>query len=77
MHPHIRRLILALTVLVALIACGATGYWILGHGRWSYGDCLYMTVITLSTVGFGELQHMTEVHGARALTVMLIVSGIG
>ncbi len=77
MHPHIRRLLIAVSVLCALIVGGATGYWILGHGRWSYGDCLYMTVITLSTVGFGELQHMTEVRGARALTVMLIVSGIG
>jgi voltage-gated potassium channel len=76
-HPHIRRLLIAVSVLAALIVSGATGYWILGHGRWSYGDCLYMTVITLSTVGFGELQHMTEVRGARALTVTLIVSGIG
>ncbi|MEO8877289.1 MAG: potassium channel protein [Polyangiaceae bacterium] len=77
MHPHIRRLLIALLVLGALIICGATGYWLLGHGRWSYGDCIYMTVITLSTVGFGELGHMTEVPGARALTISLIVSGIG
>lgn len=77
MHPHIRRLLIALGVLGVIIVLGANGYWMLGHGRWSYGDCLYMTVITLSTVGFGELNHMTEVPGARALTILLIVSGIG
>jgi voltage-gated potassium channel len=34
-------------------------------------------VITLSTVGFAELGHMSDVPGARALTVGLIVSGVG
>ncbi len=36
-----------------------------------------MTVITLSTVGFGELSQMHEVPGARPLTIALIVSGVG
>jgi len=40
-------------------------------------DCAYMTVITISTVGFYELGHMREVPGARFLTVTLIVSGLG
>ena len=33
--------------------------------------------ITLSTVGFAELNDMSRVHGARALTVALIVGGVG
>ena len=60
-----------------MVALGATGYWILGHGRWQFAECVYMTVITLSTVGFGELSQMHEVPGARPLTIMLIVSGVG
>jgi voltage-gated potassium channel len=36
-----------------------------------------MTVITISTVGFFELREMAAVPGARALTVVLIVSGLG
>jgi voltage-gated potassium channel len=36
-----------------------------------------MTIITISTVGFGELSNMGEVPGARLLTVSLIVSGVG
>src|SRR4051812_11870780 len=36
-----------------------------------------MTVITLSTVGYGELSHMHEVPGARVLTMSLIIAGVG
>jgi voltage-gated potassium channel len=36
-----------------------------------------MTVITLSTVGFGELNNMSQVPGARALTIVLITGGVG
>ena len=77
MNASIKRLLQAVVVLQALVLAGATGFWALGHGRWSFFECLYMTVITLSTVGFGELSHMHEVPGARALTVGLIIGGIG
>ncbi len=64
-------------ILIALVLVGSAGYWALGQGRWRFDECLYMTVITLSTVGFGELNQMHEVAGARAVTIALIVSGIG
>ena len=77
MNASLRRLVVALLVLVTLVAVGATGFWWLGHGRWNYAECVYMTVITLSTVGFGELSQMHEVQGARPLTIVLIISGVG
>ena len=77
MNASIKRLLIALAFFVFLVNVGAVGYWALGAGRWTLGECFYMTIITLSTVGFGELSHMGEVHGARALTTGLIVSGIG
>ena len=77
MNASLRRLFVALFVLVTLVALGAIGYWLLGHGRWNLTECVYMTVITLSTVGFGELSQMHEVPGARPLTIALIVSGVG
>ncbi len=77
MTATIRRLLAAVGVFATLVAVGTTGYFVLGHGRWSLLDCAYMTVITISTVGFGELAHMGEVPGARALTVALIVGGVG
>lgn len=68
---------MSIAVFAVLVALGTTGYHLLGHGRWSVFDCAYMTVITISTVGFFELGHMREVPGARVLTVALIVSGVG
>jgi voltage-gated potassium channel len=73
----VRRLLNALGAFGLLVAIGTTGYFTLGHGRWGLAECLYMTVITISTVGFAELTQMRDVHGARALTVALIVSGLG
>jgi len=73
----VKRLAVAAGLLLGLVLAGSTGYFALGAGRWTFGECVYMTVITLSTVGFGELTRMSEVSGARALTVLLIVGGIG
>jgi voltage-gated potassium channel len=73
----LRRLGAALAGFAVLVAIGTLGYWSLGHGRWAPGDCAYMTIITISTVGFYELREMGHVPGARPLTVGLIISGVG
>ncbi|HEY8041491.1 MAG TPA: potassium channel protein [Polyangiaceae bacterium] len=77
MSASIRRLVAAVGVFATLVAIGTLGYFALGHERWSLADCAYMTVITISTVGFFELGHMSDVPGARGLTVGLIISGVG
>ena len=77
MNASIRRLISAIAVLISLVLAGSAGFHHLGAGRWDFGECVYMTIITLSTVGFGELNQMQSVPGARVLTVALIVSGVG
>lgn len=69
-------MLVALAALLALNVVGMAGYYGLGHGRWHPGDCLYMTVITISTVGFGELPDLRAVHGARSFTIALIVGGV-
>ena len=61
-----------------VVATSASGFYFLGGGRWSWGDCLYMTVITLATVGYGEmLEGMSEVPYARLWTVGVILCGSG
>jgi len=57
--------------LVVLPAVGVVGYrWLEG---WPLLDALYMTVITLSTVGFGEVRPLSP--AGRIFTMALIVSG--
>jgi voltage-gated potassium channel len=64
--------------LTAVVLVGTSGYHYIGSGAWSYSDCLYMTMITLSTVGFGEVLHgMQDIAAARIWTLVLIVLGSG
>lgn len=74
----ISRIVGAATVFMVMVGAGVVGYLWLGQGRWTPGEALYMTVITLSTVGFGEtLSDIEEVHGARTFTMLLILAGSG
>ena len=45
--------LLALIFIVHLI--GSTGYYIIFDGEPEFLDCLYMTVVSLTTVGYGEV----------------------
>ena len=73
-----KRILIAAGVLTFVVIGGTASYHQVGAGRWSYFDCFYMTVITLSTVGFGEtLPGMGTVHEARLITLALIVAGSG
>ena len=72
------RLISAAGVLGVVLFVGASSYYAVGEGRWTWYDCFYMTIITLSTVGFAEtLEGMNQVPEARAVTIALIVLGSG
>jgi len=43
--------------------------------KWDFLDSLYMTVITLTTVGFGEIHPVSD--NGRILTMTILVSGLG
>lgn len=68
-----RQLILSMVLFFGLIALGCAGYMIIE--KWSFIDALYMTIITLATVGFGEI-HQVSVLG-RVFTIGLILLGGG
>lgn len=72
------RLLAGFVAMLAVAAGGATGYYLIGGGRWAWADCLYMTIITITTVGYGEtLVDMDKVAHARTFTMMLLVFGTG
>ena len=68
-----RRLAASLAVLVLVTIGGAVGYRIIEGAP--FGDALYMTVLTISTVGFQEVFPLST--AGRALTAGLIVVGVG
>lgn len=67
------RLLTIAGAIAAALLVGATGYRFIEG--WSWLDSLYMTVITLSTVGYGETHPLSV--GGRVFTILLILCGIG
>jgi voltage-gated potassium channel len=73
-----RRIGMGLALLVFVVIGGGIGYYVIGRGAWRFGDCLYMTVITVTTVGYGEvLPHMDTAPYARGFTMVLLLFGTG
>jgi voltage-gated potassium channel len=73
-----KRLLTGLIALVVVVLGGACGYYFIGDGRWAFRDCVYMTVISVTTVGYGEtLDGMDKVPYARPFTVLLLLFGTG
>ena len=59
--------------LFFIIFLGSVGYHIIEH--WTWFDSLYMTVITLTTIGYQET-HTLSVDG-KIFTILLIFLGLG
>lgn len=79
MEVSIRSRLLAGSVAMLVVIVGGTfGYWVIGDGRWALADCFYMTIITVTTVGYGEvLTGMEGVPWARGFTMLQLVFGTG
>ena len=78
MSPLVKRLLVGFVVLLAVVLGGGAGYWVIGDGKWTFQDCVYMTVITVTTVGYGEvLEGMDKIQYARGFTTLLLVFGTG
>lgn len=69
---HGRRLGIAISLLLGVLAFGTVGYLILGL---SLIDALYQTVTTVATVGFREVVPFGTAE--RVFTMALIIVGVG
>ncbi len=68
-----RRLWLAVGLMITVVLIGTFGYRIIEHTPWF--DAYYMSLVTLSTVGFGEVIPLS--HAGRLFTSFLILFNIG
>ena len=66
---HLRT---ALLIFLGLITFGTIGYMIIE--RLAFWDALYMTVITISTVGYREI--VVPSRGGEIFTMLIIISGL-
>ncbi len=66
---------LGVAAVALIVVVGTLGYWLLGVGLF---DALYQTLITITTVGYLEVgKPETGDTAYRALTMVLLVSGVG
>ncbi len=67
------KFIIALFLVVLIIFVGVLGYAFISGFSWI--DSLYMTVITVTTVGYGEVSPLDD--SSKIFTIFLIISSIG
>ena len=66
-----RNLILGVVFILIVSCLGILGYM---HNGWSFGDALFMVVLTVYTVGYQEV-HPLDTLELRAITIAIIVLG--
>ena len=63
-----------LAIMLILLATGTVFY--VGHEGWSYVDALYFCVMTMSTVGYGDLTPTSSVSKIFTMIYCLITIGV-
>lgn len=69
----LRRVWIALLALGVITTVGVLGYML--FEGWSFMDALYMTVITLTTVGYREVRDLDT--SGQLWTMVLLITGVG
>jgi len=68
-----RRVLLGVVLLLAIIAIGVVGYRLIEG--WSLLDSVFMTVTTITTVGYQEVHPLST--AGQVFSIFLIIGGVG
>jgi voltage-gated potassium channel len=68
-----KKLLLAFLLIFLVISFGTLGY--MSIEGWSLLDSLYMTIITLASVGYKEVHDLS--FNGKMFTIVLIIGGVG
>ncbi|MGB7542634.1 MAG: potassium channel protein [Burkholderiales bacterium] len=71
-----RRLAPPGLIILAVMACGTVGYRLIGGPQTTVIDALYMTFITVATIGYGEIVDLSHSPGGRVFTMIIASAGI-
>jgi voltage-gated potassium channel len=72
MNPF-RRLLWSLGALAGIVIIGVVGYMVIEG--WSFLDAIYMTITTITTVGFKEVHPLSD--AGRIFSIFIIIGGVG
>ena len=68
-----KHLIVSILLTFLIVGAGTAGYMVIEG--WNILDAFYMTVITMGTVGYGEVHEISNT--GRLFTILLIFVGVG
>lgn len=68
-----RHLAISIALSLLILVTGTAGYMIIED--WRFLDALYMTIITISTVGYREVNQIGDI--GRVFTIFLVLIGVG
>lgn len=71
MSDSLRRILLGLVVILVTVVAAVVGYWLSG---WELLDALYMVIITIFGVGYGEVHPITT-PSMKIFTIGVILVG--
>jgi voltage-gated potassium channel len=71
-----KRLLLAITLLLGLIVVSTTGYRLIGGPSVTFLQALYMAVITLAGVGYGEIVDTSQNPALRIFNIGIVLFGV-
>src|SRR5262249_30520871 len=69
-----QRIVVMMGVLFALLAFGTFGYWLIEWPKYNLLEAAYMTVITLTTVGYREVHEPSP--AGMVFTILLLLIGV-
>jgi len=72
-----QRFVTPALALLTISGIGTVGYKIIGGEQVTWLDCLYMTFITIATIGYGEIVDLSHSPGGRVFTMAIALIGIG
>lgn len=71
------RIYITFISLIVILAIGTFGYSFITKEEYDMFTCFFMTIITVTTIGFSEIIPLKNYEGAREFTVFLAFGGIG
>jgi len=72
-YKYFAKVYYAIGLLITIILMGTFGFMIVEG--WSFFESFYMTIITISTVGFNEVRELSD--GGKLFTAFLIITSFG
>ncbi|HNW82725.1 MAG TPA: potassium channel family protein [bacterium] len=74
-HTPFSRVINVGSLTVLFIIASTFIYYAIGHGDWTLFDCFYMTIISITTVGYGEIMDFSGNIWGRVFSIIVVLWG--